>query len=294
MSRRLRTLRGFFVWAFVVAGVAVAPAALARTGSSVYGLATSCTGCHGGANEPEAAVTLLTTGRLLEGSSATFRVTMSSTNNGGCAESGTPCPRFRAGAFAASIPAAAGRIQTSAAHRVCGVGTNGACPSGRHATRDTFATQTFAGDNLVVWDVVIAELQRGAFTLSVGVNDINLANGTGGDRPRQLDLPFLVVGNPDGDDLLDDEDNCPDVANQDQQDGDGDNVGDACDTCVDVENADQRDLDGDGVGDACDDDSPFVVGGGGVVAGCGQTDAPSFGFFGLALVGLLGWRRRRA
>jgi hypothetical protein len=200
-------------------------------------------------------VTLLTTGRLLEGATATFRVSMSSTTNGGCAEPGTPCARFRFGAFAASIPSTAGRIQTAAAHRVCGVAQNGPCPAGRHATRDTFATQSFADDNVVEWDVVIGDLARGAHVLSVGVNDINLANGTGGDRPRQLSVPFVVLGDPDGDGLFDDEDNCPEVANQGQGDGDGDDVGDACDNCVADANADQADQDGDGRGDACDDDA---------------------------------------
>ena len=47
-------------------------------------------------------------------------------------------------------------------------------------------------------------------------------------------------------------DNCPDVANPDQEDADQDYVGDACDTCVDVSNVFQEDADGDGVGDACD------------------------------------------
>jgi hypothetical protein len=71
----------------------------------------------------------------------------------------------------------------------------------------------------------------------------------------------------DGDGVLDDDDNCPAVANPDQADADGDNVGDSCDpdrdgdgvaddvdNCVSVPNADQDDLDEDGEGDACDAD----------------------------------------
>ena len=80
------------------------------------------------------------------------------------------------------------------------------------------------------------------------------------------------VGDADGDGICDGMDNCPAVANFDQQDGDGDGVGDVCDACpndpdnnidgdnhcgdVDncpfVPNNNQKDDDGDGAGNACD------------------------------------------
>ena len=64
-------------------------------------------------------------------------------------------------------------------------------------------------------------------------------------------LPPCVDGDSDG--VVDDEDNCPSVANPDQADGDGDGVGDACDNCPTVANPDQADTFGAiGVGDACD------------------------------------------
>ncbi len=55
---------------------------------------------------------------------------------------------------------------------------------------------------------------------------------------------------PDGDD------NCPDEANNRQEDADDDSVGDVCDNCPTDANAGQGDRDGDGLGDACDDDPP--------------------------------------
>lgn len=57
----------------------------------------------------------------------------------------------------------------------------------------------------------------------------------------------------DADGLLDDADNCDDLANPEQQDGDGDGTGDGCDNCEGLANADQADADRDGIGDLCDD-----------------------------------------
>lgn len=115
----------------------------------------------------------------------------------------------------------------------------------------------------------------------------------------------------DGDGVADGIDNCSKVANADQTDSDSNGIGDACqavidssdddgdgrpdelDNCPTVANTDQADVDLDGYGDACDSDDPFVVGGGGVVPGCSQNDAPSSALWVVALIGSGSLRRRR-
>lgn len=59
---------------------------------------------------------------------------------------------------------------------------------------------------------------------------------------------------PDTDDdgTPDRSDNCPVVANPDQENNDGDKYGNACDNCPNVVNDDQKDSDGNGIGDACE------------------------------------------
>lgn len=58
----------------------------------------------------------------------------------------------------------------------------------------------------------------------------------------------------DDDGLLNEYDNCPDIANRNQKDSDSDGIGDACDNCPFISNSDQADRDHDLVGDACDTD----------------------------------------
>lgn len=95
-----------------------------------------------------------------------------------------------------------------------------------------------------------------------------------GDDPDSGSNPPPIAGNDsDGDGIDDSDDNCVNVANEDQADADGDGTGDACDddggtgndsdgdgvnddedNCPDVANEDQADADGDGTGDACETD----------------------------------------
>ncbi|MCP4685343.1 MAG: hypothetical protein GY867_07830 [bacterium] len=88
-------------------------------------------------------------------------------------------------------------------------------------------------------------------------------------------VTFVSFRDPDGDDLEEFRDNCPETYNPAQSDVDSDLIGDACDECTDTDgdgyadpgfaastcgldncpdsaNADQADLDVDGVGDVCD------------------------------------------
>ena len=60
----------------------------------------------------------------------------------------------------------------------------------------------------------------------------------------------------DGDGMMDDVDNCPNVANPDQADADGDGVGDACDSCADTPEGTPVDASGCPFNGECDPNNP--------------------------------------
>jgi len=67
-------------------------------------------------------------------------------------------------------------------------------------------------------------------------------------------LSSILPPDNDNDGVSDAIDNCPAVANSEQEDGDADGVGNACDNCTLMANGDQRDTDGDAYGNICDAD----------------------------------------
>jgi len=75
------------------------------------------------------------------------------------------------------------------------------------------------------------------------------AGATGGAVGAQA---LSTTRDGDGDVLVDAEDNCPDVANAEQEDADGDGHGDLCDLCPYAADPKQLDGDADGLGDVCD------------------------------------------
>lgn len=58
----------------------------------------------------------------------------------------------------------------------------------------------------------------------------------------------------DNDNVPNDRDNCPFIANPDQRDTDEDKIGDACDNCPAFKNPNQLDKNNDEVGDVCEDE----------------------------------------
>lgn len=70
-----------------------------------------------------------------------------------------------------------------------------------------------------------------------------------------LSIPLTVHAiDTDADGSDDAIDNCPTMANPQQNDGDADAIGDLCDNCLTLANADQRDTNNDGFGNRCDAD----------------------------------------
>jgi hypothetical protein len=87
---------------------------------------------------------------------------------------------------------------------------------------------------------------------------LTFASGSSADRDggvSELEGQSAVsLADSDGDGVLDEDDNCVEIPNEDQADLDLDGVGDVCDNCSQVPNPMQDDCDDDYCGNLCDCD----------------------------------------
>ncbi len=172
--------------------------------------------------------------------------------------------------------------------------------SGNQIIRFTIPEQLYQSHD-VVWEdvstVVLAVVEAGdslSFVRLGGMLPATAHKNLAAINTAALDevLAGFAYVKPDTDDdgFVDNEDNCPAVANEDQADTDGDGIGDVCgsstgtgdadedgilddvDNCPAVPNNDQIDSDGNGIGDACDSGSGGACTDGDVMSGATEAD----------------------
>jgi len=92
-----------------------------------------------------------------------------------------------------------------------------------------------------------------SFSGGSGTND-ELDAGRSVDVDAGPDAPDALTTNPDRDNdgVVNEDDNCPVMANPNQENEDTDPLGNVCDVCPHLDDPDQADDDNDGVGNACD------------------------------------------
>lgn len=139
------------------------------------------------------------------------------------------------------------------------------------ARADLLVARANAGDCDVIIKGNLSGLQRGAFHVGGGNFQIDgsdfgvlpeatirSATLNSGETLTYTAVPvgdgFRLGVDRDDDTVLNNDDNCPAIANTGQADQDSDTHGDACDNCSAVSNTNQLDTDIDGQGDTCDSD----------------------------------------
>ncbi len=83
-------------------------------------------------------------------------------------------------------------------------------------------------------------------------DECDISSGLLTDADANLIPDECETADSDGDGIPNGVDNCPFIANSNQNDEDGDGIGNPCDNCVHTPNESQSDIDGDGLGDECD------------------------------------------
>ncbi|MCP4703471.1 MAG: hypothetical protein GY865_02580 [candidate division Zixibacteria bacterium] len=102
--------------------------------------------------------------------------------------------------------------------------------------RNPFPTGHIYDDNIPFEEVWLTP-----DNVSQGLDDVVLAA-----------TDWIVSLDLDQDGILNENDNCPIVENEDQTDSDEDGVGDLCDNCIDDFNPEQIDTNGNNIGDICE------------------------------------------
>jgi hypothetical protein len=109
-----------------------------------------------------------------------------------------------------------------------------------------------------------AEISEIVSNITVGNETVTVADAVAQANHAAVQIETVYeVRDSDNDMIMDDQDNCPCLANFDQLDSDVDGIGDDCDNCLAVCNVSQFDADGDSLGDVCDVDPGC--------GGCGQS-----------------------
>ena len=127
--------------------------------------------------------------------------------------------------------------------------TQGACEG------QVFFSPPLAQDNCGVDSLILVSSLVSGDVFPMGSNTVIYEVIDVGGNVGTCSFTITLAGDKkddDNDGIINNCDNCKDLANPGQSDLDSDGIGDACDNCPSQTNANQKDKDKDGVGDACD------------------------------------------